>query len=287
VSSLTPHPNADRRRLLWFHVGSNKHRFVGLQATFVVVVALASTSPCVLVTLVARVKGLAFNQGALVRVQHGSPHFPEFVGFFTEFVLGKVTIPGREGIPRRGQAVDVLHVVAWDSREQRASACGRLRMPSLRERTSASGKFPQIKATGHLRPGISPGSNLRGEAFRGGRARSGMRFTLGEASDAFVAEGENPCGWPFGGRKDGGTCASGRRSQSGIDLASKRHRRTTRGRITCAERTRLAGRFQSSERAESPAQSREARKENAKDNAKDNARHAERRRTGSSPALVF
>jgi hypothetical protein len=47
--------------------------------------------------------------------------------------------------------------------------------------------------------GDAPGSNLRGEAFRGARTKR-YAFALGEApdADAFVAEGENPCGRPFG-----------------------------------------------------------------------------------------
>jgi hypothetical protein len=57
-----------------------------------------------------------------------------------------------------------------------------------------------------------------GQAFRDGRARTGMRFVLGEVPDALVAEGENPCDWPFGGRKDGERAL--RHSQSGIDSAS-------------------------------------------------------------------
>jgi hypothetical protein len=41
ASWLTPPRKADRRPLLWFHIGSNGPRFISLQAAFVVVVALA------------------------------------------------------------------------------------------------------------------------------------------------------------------------------------------------------------------------------------------------------
>jgi hypothetical protein len=69
----------------------------------------------------------------------------------------------------------------------------------------------------------------------GRRPRSGMRFALGESPETVVDEGEDPCRWALRDRKDGGTRAAGRRSQSGVDPESKRDRRMTLGRITCAD----------------------------------------------------